>query len=79
MEAWSREGYCKNLEAYRFAQPEAFAARVEAPRKAEIMSPVATFGEHPCELGEFTRTMFTRDLRTFVWSRPCEGEGNGRQ
>ena len=79
IEAWSREGYCKNLEAYRFAEPKAFAARVEAPRKAEIMSRVATFGEHPAGLGKFTRTMFARDLRrTLVWSGPHEGEGNGR-
>ena len=79
IEAWSGEGYRKNLEAYRFAEPKAFAAQVEAPRKAEIMSRIATFGEHPSGLGKFTRTMFARDLRrTLVWSRAHEGEGNGR-
>ena len=80
IEAWGREGYCKNLEAYRFAEPKAFSARVEAPRKAEIMSRISTFGEHPAGLGKFTRTVFARDLRrTLVWSGAPEREGNGKQ
>ena len=80
IEAWSRDGYRKNPEAHRFAEPRAFAARVEAPRRAEIMSRIATFGEHPSGLGKFTRTMFARDLRrTLVWSRAPESKGNGRQ
>jgi hypothetical protein len=63
VEAWRREGYVKNLEAYPYPEPQTFSAIVEPKRKALIKSRIATFGEHASGLGKFTRTMFAQDLR----------------
>jgi hypothetical protein len=67
LDAWRRDGYAKHLEAYPYSEPHTFTGTVEPERRALIESRIATFGEHPSQLGKFTRTMFARDLhRTFV-------------
>jgi radical SAM superfamily enzyme YgiQ (UPF0313 family) len=67
VDQWRRDGYRKQLETYAFPKPRTFTATVEPRRKALIESRIATFGEHPSQLGKFTRTMFARDLhRTLV-------------
>lgn len=72
VEAWSREGYSKRLEDYRFPEPHTFSTVVTPKRASVIKDRIATFGEHPSGLGKFTRTMFARDLRrTLVCVSPC--------
>jgi radical SAM superfamily enzyme YgiQ (UPF0313 family) len=63
VEAWRRDGYVKNLEVYTYPAPQTFITLIEPERKALIESRIATFGEHPSQLGKFTRTMFAQDLR----------------
>ena len=73
LEAWRREGYTRNLAAYRFAEPRDFATLVEPERRLLIASRIATFGEHPAGLGKFTRTLFANDLRrTLVEAIPAD-------
>jgi hypothetical protein len=70
LEAWRRDGYKNCLETYPYPKPQTFRGTIEPERKALIESRIATFGEHPSQLGKFTRTMFARDLhRTFVTSK----------
>ena len=67
VDRWCRDGYKNSLESYSFPELKTFIAIVEPQRRALIESRIATFGEHPSQLGKFTRTMFARDLhRTLV-------------
>ena len=67
VDRWCRDGYKNSLESYSFPELRSFIAIVEPQRRALIESRIATFGEHPSQLGKFTRTMFARDLhRTLV-------------
>jgi hypothetical protein len=61
--AWEREGYSRPLEGYRLEEPITLRTTVPPDRKAQILTRIQTFGEHPSGLGKFTRTMFARDLR----------------
>lgn len=79
VDRWCRDGYKNSLESYSFPEVKTFIAIVEPQRRALIESRIATFGEHPSQLGKFTRTMFARDLhRTLVQESgsPEIAEGN---
>ena len=67
VDQWSRDGYLNRLQTYTFPGPRTFTFAVEPRQRTLIENRIATFGEHPSQLGKFTRTMFARDLdRTLV-------------
>jgi hypothetical protein len=63
VEAWREEGYTRELDAFRFDQPQTFGTTVSEDRRTAIERRIETFGDHPAGLGKFTRTMFAKDLR----------------
>lgn len=63
VDTWRADSYGRNLEEYHYPRPRDFVAVVDPGRKSLIQSRIATFGEHPTQLGKFTRTMFATDLR----------------
>jgi radical SAM superfamily enzyme YgiQ (UPF0313 family) len=78
VEAWRNDKYAQPLGLYRRPAPVMHSARVHPDLKALIESRIATFGEHPSQLGKFTRTMFAQDLRrrlTPARNVPLEGSG----
>jgi radical SAM superfamily enzyme YgiQ (UPF0313 family) len=63
VEAWSRDGYKRSIDAYALDNPRTVVMAVPSDHRAVLENRVETFGEHPAGLGKFTRTMFARDLR----------------
>jgi heme-degrading monooxygenase HmoA len=63
VEAWRNDKYARRLESYRRSEPITYNATVDPELRATIESRIAAFGEHPSQLGKFTRTMFAQDLR----------------
>ena len=66
VEAWRGSGYDTHLADFPLDAEETFTTEMDPERRSVLESRLATFGEHPSQMGKFTRTMFARDLRRQV-------------
>jgi radical SAM superfamily enzyme YgiQ (UPF0313 family) len=66
VEAWHAGRASRPLADYRLPTPATLETELAPDKKANILTRIRTFGEHPAGLGKFTRTMFARDLRRAI-------------
>ena len=74
VEAWREDGYAKELDQYRYDEPQTVKTAVDPELKSLVESRIETFGEHATGLGKFTRTIFARDLRRKIVKSPSQTE-----
>jgi hypothetical protein len=72
VEAWRAGGFEQTLATYRLPGLTTFETEVPDERRRLIESKISAFGDHPSQLGKFTRTMFAHDLRRVICA---EGDG----